>query len=283
MDATSELIRAFAAAHPDDVARVLETSEEVDSASLLGELTAESAGAVVRDMVPALAARRLHRLRTPTASAIVHQLSLDVTAALLSRMKDDERRPILDALDRGPRERSLRQLLSHEPNTAGAWMDPQVLIAPRSVTVAEALERVRAEPANALYYLYVLGDGGQLEGVVNQRELMLASPDVPLHSIMTVRLQMLLSSAGAAAIVSHPGWQRVHAMPVVDAQGIFLGAIRYKTVRRLERELGRAARAPAPEVTARALAEFYGLAASGLGEWAMATVRGPSRGGSEEP
>jgi hypothetical protein len=111
---------------------------------------------------------------------------------------------------------------------------------------------------------------------------MLAAPDATVSSIMVKNLEKLSSAASRLAIVTHPGWQRVHALPVVDARGTFLGAIRYKTARRLERELGRAARSPAPEIAADALAELFGLAAGGMGEWAMSTLRGPSRTEGEE-
>jgi Mg/Co/Ni transporter MgtE len=282
-DPELSLIEAFAALHPENVARVLEQSDEVDSAKLLAELGAERSAAVVREMVPALGARRLEQVPPADASNIVEALSLDAAAALLSRVPPAKRRPILDGLRAGTRERSLRALLTHAPGTAGALMDPMVLAVPADITASDALDRVRAAPQGAMFYVYVIGGEGELVGVVNQRELMLAPAEEVVRSIMKSPPEKLSSHAGAQAIVTHPGWRRVHALPVVDRRGTFLGAIRYKTVRALEHELGRAARAPSPEVTARALAELYGLAFAGLGEWALSTVRGPSAGGGEEP
>jgi hypothetical protein len=39
-----------------------------------------------------------------------------------------------------------------------------------------------------------------------------------------------------AIVREHPGWQRYHAMPVVDDEDRLVGAIRYQMLRKLERE-----------------------------------------------
>lgn len=281
MDAELAIIEAFSALHPDAVARVVEESDELDSVALLLELGPERAANVLREMTPTLAARRLERMSTTEAARSIDALSLDSAAALLRRLSEGRRDEIMKALRPGARERSLRGLLAHAPDTAGGLMDPLVLAIPEDISALEALERVRAAPMNAMFYVYVLGSSGKLTGVINQRELMLAPPDAVVSSIMTAPPETLQASASEQAIVAHPAWQRVHALPVIDRRGTFLGAIRYKTARRLEHQLHRSARAPSPDVTARALGEFYGLALTGLGEWILSTARDPSRDGSE--
>lgn len=281
MDADISLIEEFAAAHPEDVARVLEEYEEPGAAELLAELGADRAAQVLREMVPVLAARRLERLPASEAARTIEMLGVDSAAALLRRVDPPERRALLGLLPDGRNERSLRLLLAHAPGTAGAVMDPLVLAVPADVSAREALDRVRADPRNAMFYVYVLGGKGELVGVLNHRELMLAPPEAKVSSLMTTPPQMLQDNASVQAIVAHPAWQRVHALPVVDKRGTFLGAIRYKTARKLEYDLGRAVRAPSPEVTARALGELYALAFGGLGAWALPAEHGPSQGHGE--
>jgi len=38
------------------------------------------------------------------------------------------------------------------------------------------------------------------------------------------------------SIVEHPGWRDVHALPVIDDRELFLGVLRYETLRQLEQE-----------------------------------------------
>jgi CBS domain-containing protein len=85
-----------------------------------------------------------------------------------------------------------------------------------------------------LYYLYVVDRTGRLVGVLNLRELMLAPGDATLGAVMRPATARLTALDGVGAVVVHPGWRALHALPVVDAGGRFVGAIRYETIRRLE-------------------------------------------------
>jgi magnesium transporter len=246
---------------------------------VLAALESAAGARVLTEMAPLVAARALEAAPAPAAVEIVAELGLDVAAALLRRVSDTARRRLLPTGD-ARRGRALRELLQHAADSAGGLMDPMVLALPATITAGDALERVRSAPENALYYLYLLGDGNRLIGVVNHRELMLAAPKAPLVSFMTERPDAILANAGRDAIAAHPAWQRVHALPVVDRNGIFLGAIRYQTVRRIERELGRSARAADPRLTATALGELYGIGVGGLAALAATAVRGP--GGRRE-
>jgi predicted transcriptional regulator len=152
-------------------------------------------------------------------------------------------------------------------------MDPSVRGIPDDVTVAQALERVHRHPAGALYYLYIVDAEGSLTGVANLREIMSASPDRALATLVTRSPWSLAVGAGVAAITAHPAWDRVHALPVVDGRR-FVGVLRYKVMRRLER--GLAVRTPDEQAatTRAALAELFGLSLAGLTGWAAAAARG---------
>jgi RNase P/RNase MRP subunit p29 len=82
-------------------------------------------------------------------------------------------------------------------------------------------------------------------------------------SVPALDLMALAVSAGEAAITAHPAWERVHALPVVDGRR-FVGVLRYKVMRRLER--GLAVRTPDEQAatTRAALAELFGLSVAGL-------------------
>jgi magnesium transporter len=273
-----ELSEEFARIHSEGVARVVEQAGDEVAAELLSALEPQLAARVLEDMAPLAAARALETVADEDASPIVSELALDYAAALLRRVSDDARARLIAARGEGAGSRALAELLHHPPDTAGALMDPLVLALPSSLTAGEAMARVRRSPENAMYYVYVVGDNNRLVGVVNQRELMLASPVEPLVSLMRASPSSIFSHATSEAIVAHPAWQQVHALPVVDKSETFLGAIRYETMRRIERELGRHAREGDPHATAAALGELYGLGVAGIAELASAAVRG-RRGG----
>ncbi len=282
MNVDVELTQAFIHASPADAARVLEQGTDEAIAEVLALLQAEPAARVLSRMVPLTSARALQATPPQAAAKIARELPLDVAAALLRRLTDSVRERLISDLGTGPRGRALAELSRHDANTAGALMDPMVLAVSVDSTAGEALERVRREPTTALHYVYVVAEHSRLVGVVGQRELMLEAADAPLASIMTPRPEALPSGANCEAILAHPAWQRVYAVPVVDAKDTLLGAIRYETLRRIERELGRGTRAADPRITAAALGELYALGLGGFAEVAASTVRGTRRRGGAQ-
>ena len=141
--------------------------------------------------------------------------------------------------------------------------------------VHQVLERLQRNPAHALYYLYVVADDQRLVGVVNMRELMGARPNASLASVCTRHVASIAASATWQTVVEHPAWGSVHALPVVDTAGQFIGVLRYETVRALERR-----RASADTLTdsglqtASALGELFGLGLRGIFQWPASGVAG---------
>ena len=279
MDVEQRLIEAFIATHPREVARRLEALPEPEASGVLQTVGPELAAAVLPAVPLVVSARLLGLMPGDHAAAVVTGVDQDLGAALLRNLEPAQSEAILAACSES-RARAFRLLLRYPEGTAGALMDPSVLGVPDDVTVAEALERVRRDPTHVLYYTYAIGSEGALSGVANLRELMAADPDRTLSSVVTRNPWSLSVTAGVAAITAHPAWERVHALPVVERHR-FVGVLRYKVMRRLER--GLAVRTPEEQTasTRAALAELFGLGVAGLGGWAAAATRAPGGGGGE--
>ena len=233
MSVASRLATAFLAAHPLDAAPVVERLGSAEAVPALAGAPAGVAAGVLRHMAPPAAAECLERLGPDGAAPIVAALPLDAAAALLRRLPEPTLAPTLAEV---PAEAAaaLATLLRHPPHTAGALMDPRVFAAAGDMTVGEAFGRIRQSPRHVLYYVYVVDRAGSLIGVLNLRELMLAPVDVTLQAVMRPATARLTALDGLGAVVVHPGWRALHALPVVDAGGRFIGAIRYETIRKLQ-------------------------------------------------
>jgi magnesium transporter len=157
-------------------------------------------------------------------------------------------------------------------------MDPEVLALPLDLTAGEALARVREQPEQARYNLYVVDGEQRLVGALNLRELLVADPSDRLADLMASEPLRLVATADRALVVSHPGWRRVHALPVVDEDDRYLGALRYHTLRELEEELLRGRHED--RSTADALGDLFAAGAAGLLEaLAPPAVGGRGRAG----
>jgi len=268
--------RSLAGGHPADAARVLERFPRDDQAPVLTSWDRRTAALVLEQMTPDAAAACAARLPSEDAREILSQLDLDSVAGILRRAPEESRSPLLESA--GGRREALERLLSSPEGTAGSLMDPLVLALPEDLEVAEATERVRRSAAQAIDYLYVVDRGGRLTGVTSLRDLLPASPETPLPAMMRSSVMRLQVDDDRHAILAHPGWNEFHALPVVDAGGRYLGAVRYETLRRLESE-GLAAPGAGAVSVAVSLGELYWLGLSGLVEGlGTAVLRGSGRG-----
>lgn len=259
-DATGRLVRRFLETHPVDAARVMDRFAGPLSAEVLEGLPADRVAPVVGAMSDHVAAECVAGLDAGLGAAVLDELDLDRTSALLRRMSEQGRDRLLDAM---PEDQAaqLKRLLAFPVGSAGALMDPKVLSVPDSLSAGEALDRVRAAPQLAIYYLYLFDGSSRLSGVVNLRELMLADPKTPLSKMMATNVDRLSAVSDWKAILVHPGWIEYHALPVVDAADRFVGALRYETLRRLEGQ----ARTEVPSASlAASLGELYWVGLSGI-------------------
>lgn len=259
-DATGRLVRRFLQAHPVDAARVMDRFAGSLSAEVLADLPADRVAPVIGAMSDHVAAECVAGMDAGVGAAVLDELDLDRTSALLRRMGEQGRDRLLDAMP-ADQAAHLRRVLAFPAGSAGALMDPKVLSVPDSLTAGEALERVRAAPQLAIYYLYLFDGSSRLSGVVNLRELMLADPKTPLGKMMSANVDRLSAASDWKAILVHPGWTEYHALPVVDAAGRFVGALRYETLRRLE---GQARTEVASASLAASLGELYWVGLSGI-------------------
>lgn len=276
--------RRFARWHPVDAARALEGLPGDEVAALFEEDPAIGL-LTVGEMMPTAAADCLAAMRPAAAAPVLSALRPDMAADLLRRMDPAARATVLGMLEPDQAD-PLRTLLRFREGTAGALLDPRALAFPETVTVGEASRRLRRSAGDMLYYLYVVDDARRLTGVLDVRELLTARAGAPVSAVMHADVVRLRASADRAAILSHPGWRRFHALPVVDGDGVLLGAIRYQTFRRLEEQSATQEARRDPFETARALGELYWLGVTGMLEGLAATaahVDAPRQGGGRLP
>lgn len=266
MIAEQRLARAFLDAHPARAAMTLERMPVAHASAVLQFVAAPAAAAVLRDMNAPFAAECLTYLASnnhpSAAAAIVNELTVDDGAAIVRAMEPERREPLLAALPEAIRD-PISRVLPYPDGTAGAVMDSAIFRLPDDVLVADARVRLAGAARELLYYLYVVDRNLRLVGVLDIPELLLARARDTVSVTMHREVQRVNVFMPVARVREHPGWHSYHALPVVDDDDKLVGAIRYQTLRRLEREASTGGVAPA-NVTAGALAELFQLGTSGL-------------------
>jgi len=219
----------FARDHPDEAAWHLERLPAAEAAAFLATCAPEATAAVLRRALPSVVRDCL--LAAPEAlAAAASALPASVVANALRAAEPEAREAVLGALRRGPRG-DVERLLRFPSGSAGALMDPRILPIPEDLSVAEAVERIRREPEYAAYYLYVIDREQKLVGVLNARDLLLAAPEERIEAVQHRPVAHLRAGTGVALALRDPAWRGLFALPVVDDEGVLLGALRWHVVR----------------------------------------------------
>lgn len=262
MSVEEMLAAALLVGHAPRAAMALERLPGAQSAAVLQTLPATHAAAVLREMTPPRAADTLAMMTPAEAGGILAATPANEAARIARALDAAGREAIVGGMPEDDRAVLLRVLRFPE-GTAGAEMDPSVFQVFDDVLVSEARDRLRRAARDLLYYIYVVAHDGTLVGVLDIPELMLAGARRPVGVAMHRDPERLSAWMPVALVREHAGWHRFHAMPVVDESNRFLGAIRYQTLRRLERDAVRGQEDPAM-VTARALGDLFRVGTAGL-------------------
>ncbi len=191
----SEVIEAIAESQGDDVAA--DTVEELD---------------------PELQAAVIGAMDVEDAADIIEEMDTDEAADLLADLPPEQAQDILEAME-AEDAADVRELLQYEEETAGGMMTTDYLSLPPSMTVADAIVRVRQpDMPEFAYYLYVVDEQEKLLGVVSLRGLLAAADDQTLGEIMSPTSALITAHVGEAA--RDVAEQMVHynllAMPILD-------------------------------------------------------------------
>ena len=259
--------------HPVETARVLEQLETEVAAAVLNELEPRLAEQVLSVTVPQRAASMLATLPNDKGAAILGVARAPVAVWLLRRIPENHRTGLLAALEPRHARRLSRSLATRE-GTAGAMADSDALAFRTDLTVREAVEQHREELIRASHALPVVDDDHRLVGMVRLEDLRTTEGSRPMSSVMKTVFSSVPGHLEQRGIVNHPGWRDATALPVLDADGVFLGMLHYAHLRALERELSDMP-AASTITTSRALGEVFGTAVGGFFE-ALVTFSGGS-------
>lgn len=240
MELEHHLTLGYFQAHPVEAARHLESLGPQEASMVLELLSGEDIANVLEYCLPVSTAKILGELPKDVCADVLSAMNATSAIGVLRQFEEAGRVAILERMDNSMGA-TLRRALRYSPNTAGSLADPQVFTLPPDIPVEEAISRIRTYGQKAMYYIYVIDRDGKLEGVVTLRQLLVDSSAHSVGTLMENQITTLSAEANLEEILNHPEWSRFHTLPVVDRWGTFFGALRYRMLRRIEKDvLGKA-------------------------------------------
>lgn len=213
-------------AAPREIVSELVRLDAADTALTFRLLPRDRALAVFEMLEPVEQQQVLDGLLDERVIHLIEELDPDDRARLLDEMPAKVANRLLNQLSVA--ERAVTSvLLGYPEHSAGRLMTPEFVSLRATMTVGEAIDKIRREGVDAetIYALPVLDDERRPIGIVGLRSLVLADPDVQVSELMTADVHLVSTDTDrevAARLVADEG---LIALPVVDSERRLVGVI----------------------------------------------------------
>lgn len=227
MNAALTLVARFVDSDPGHAASALEALPAEDAASVVRGLPSEAAARLLSRVHPHAEAAILEHLIPEPAATLIGLAAPDDAADAFRALRDESRRAILASLS-PERRRELEERLSYPEHSAGQIMRADVVSFSKDERVREVVVRLKAiatskQPQS---YTYVVDESRRLLGVLNMRDLLLADDEAKVESVMRTDVISVPAHIDREDLIAEPKLKGYLSIPVVDAQGRLLGAVR---------------------------------------------------------
>jgi magnesium transporter len=243
----------YAAGHPTEAAQRLEGLPTGEVVSFLAHVDPGIAAGVLDRMVPAIAAACIGEMEADRAAEILHLLPVQRAVAILRYVDPETRTPLMSGL---PEKLSVQiyRALQYPEGSAGGMADASVKPLPSDMKIGEARDVAR-DPR--FPYVYVVDREDRLVGVAHKRDVQTGDDHAPLEAVVAPDVIRVPARLSGAELQRHRAWRDLDALPVVDRKGVYLGAIRHKTLRERGEPVSTVAGAASPLSGFLDLTELY--------------------------
>ncbi|MGI6119097.1 MAG: magnesium transporter [Desulfosporosinus sp.] len=212
--------------HPADVADIIEELDYKHRANFLDALDSQQAIDALTEMELDTQIEMINQMDEDRASDILEEMPADQAADILGELSSAKSEKLLCLMESDDAE-DVRELMQYKEDTAGSLMTTEYIGLQFSLTAEQAINELRrlAPDAETIYYLYVVDEQETLEGVLSLRELIIASPDIPLKDIMHTKIVKVSPYDDREKVTDIIHKYGLLAVPVVNDQIQILGII----------------------------------------------------------
>lgn len=217
--------RLLANVHPADIADILDQLPSDKAVAVFDLLPVEIASEVLDETGSLVRQEVLEKVDDEKLADMLDELPMDDAAEFLEDLPDEVSDRLIELME--PADRAeVEELLSYKDDSAGRLMTRDVAVLRRFWTVDETLTYLRSlQDTESLHYLYVVDREDHLTGVVPLRILIQSPPDVTIESIMTEGIVAVQVTADQEELAEMVARYDFVSIPVVDANGRFLGVV----------------------------------------------------------
>ena len=211
---------------PADIAQLFEDLPEEDLPLLFRLLPKEPAAEVFVELEPDSQEMLIRGFSNTELKEVIDELYLDDAVDIVEEMPANVVRRILKHSDPEMRK-SINEILKYPEDSAGALMTTEFLDLKQSLTVGDALKRIRRQGADmeTISVCYVTDERRHLLGYVSIRTLLLSEEDDVIGDIMDANAVSVNTLDDREEVAQSFSRYDFIALPVTDAEGRLVGIV----------------------------------------------------------
>jgi magnesium transporter len=215
--------------HPVDRADAFSDLDDMDQAALLPQLDLEATADLLEELEDEQAAAVAETFGTEQLADVLDEMEPDEAADVLGDIPADRAEEALAEMEEAG---NVRPLLPFDDETAGGRMTTSFIALPLGTSASEAIQTLRrVEPSSETpYYLYVDDEADRLVGIVGLRDLIIATPESKLDTIMDPEVIFAHTHEDQEEVALRMARYDLAAVPVVDDRGAVVGVITHDDV-----------------------------------------------------
>jgi magnesium transporter len=212
--------------HPAELAEIMEELDRFERPAMLDALDVPKAAQTLAELSPELQRILLEALDVRRASVLLSTMAPDEAADVLEELPENLRTRLVGALPAADAA-TVTDLLSHEPDSAGSVMNPEVFTVPDDTTVAQIREMLRGGPEELVrgYSVVVVDEARRLRGVVPLPDLVRAHGTNTVSEVMDADPVTVRPGDPMADVAELFDRFNLLSLPVVDGEGQLEGIV----------------------------------------------------------
>ena len=209
-----------------DIPALLEDLDKEEVVKLFRILSKEQAGEAFSYMEPYMKEKLIQDLTDTELKNIMDELFMDDTVDLVEEMPSNVVKRILKAVNKEDRK-IINELLQYPEDSAGSIMTTEFVDLKESMTVKQALQRIRDIGINSetIYNCYVLDKNRILLGIVNIKEILIAKPETLIKDLMKTNIISVNTLDDQEEVTKLFDKYDYFALPVVDNENRLVGIV----------------------------------------------------------
>jgi magnesium transporter len=231
-EAAIELVKKFIQTDPVKAAQALEALPPRDASQLLKDLPPSVAARALENLAPPEAAAILEGHSPREAAEILHRTGKYHAADVFRRLNQDFSKTVIPLLNQ-EFSKDMAEILAYPRESAGRIMHTDFLAFRGDSRVRDVILRLRQmakKQISAATYCYVVDNANALLGVLNMRDLLLASPETAVSEIMIKDVVKVSPFTDRGELVAMAARKHYLAVPVTGENGRLIGIVNTKNI-----------------------------------------------------